>query len=142
MSYTADFLTGVATDLNTASIGIWRPAGGYMASETAIAMSRMPADPDRAICLTAYTIDMYPDQAVATLRLQVRSRGNRNAPLDATALDEQTLAYLQGLQNRLYGTCQVNHVLLFSSIPMGADDLDRWEISTNYTVDVSNPSRE
>ena len=143
MSYTGDLVTGVAQDLENAGVGVYRSDGSvYPAGETAIVAMLMPAAPDRCVVLTAYTIDASPDQAYGVLRLQARSRGNRNDPLDATSLDDQVRTYLQGMQHRQYGTFMANHIYLFSSIPLGHDDSDRWEISTNYTVDASNPAAE
>jgi len=139
----ADLVTGVLQDLENAGVGVYRSDGSaYLTGETALVAMLMPAAPDRCVVVTAYTIDASPDQATETLRLQTRSRGARNQPLDAGTLDKQVRTVLQGLQHRQYGGCDANHILIFSSIPLGHDDSDRWEISTNWTVDASNPAAE
>jgi len=139
-----DFLTGIATAINTAGIGVYDPARTWTAADTATAVvfASMPPFPDRCIVLTAYTIDASPDQAYGSLRLQVRSRGLPGNVLDAADLDELTFKLLQGLQHQRFGAVDVNQILIYSSMPMGMDDSQRWEQSTNYAVDTSNPAAE
>lgn len=144
MSQVADLLAGVGSDLTSAGIGIYDEARVWTDADTqsAITMVRMPAEPDRAIALTAYYLDAGPDEAIAQLRLQIRCRGSRNAPLDPGDIDEQVSALLRRLTDRAYGSVTVNQFVYYSSIPLGPDDADRWEQSTNWTVDTSDPSRE
>lgn len=141
MSFTTDFLTGIAQQLHDAGIGTYRPTTSYLAGETAIVFMDMPTAPDRAIVLNAYSPGATdsPNVPVSLIALQARIRGNPGQPLDPVAIKDAVYNLFHGLSHRTYGTCHVNQILHQSTIPNGKDDSKRWEVSINFYADVDLP---
>jgi hypothetical protein len=141
VSFTTDFLTGVAQQLHDAGIGTYRPDTPYLAGETAIVFKDMPTAPNRAIVLNTYSpgADDNPHVPVSLIALQVRIRGNPGQPLDPDGTRDQVYNLLHGQEHRTYGTCHANQILHQSTIPNGKDDSKRWEVSINFYADVDLP---
>lgn len=142
MSATGDLLDGLATDLNTAGIGVYLTTVGafYAPTDTAITKTFMPDDPDRCITLTAYKAGGdSPNQPLGQINVQSRVRGLPDNADDAVNLDDVVYQLFQGMTDRTYGTAHVIQMLHKSSIPAGQDLRNRFEISTNWTLDVNYP---
>lgn len=140
MSNDVDVMTGLAQLLDDAGVGTYRPSGTYAADETAIVFVKMPAAPDRCICITAYTYANWPDEPEDQQRIQIRCRGARNDMLDASRLRGAVYDQVHGLTNRNFGSVHATQILQQSSVPMGVDDSDRNEFADNYTADVDVPA--
>lgn len=140
MSNDVDVMTGLAQLLDALGVATYNPTGHYGASDTAIVFKSMTADPDRVVCLTAYTYANMPDWAVDQIRVQIRCRGARTNNTDADVLAGAVYDQLHGRSNFDLGAVHVDQMLQQSSVPMGIDDSDRWERADNYTLDVSVPA--
>lgn len=110
------------------------PGGGresVEAGDIPIFVNYFQAEPDTAILLTLYPLEVSPhdDQPVTQWRLQTRVR----APLDACVLSSQVINALLRPLGWWAGT-SIQHVTHESTIPMGHDQVGRDEVSTNYTI--------
>lgn len=141
MSQDVDVLTGLAQTLHDAAAAVYRPASPYLAGETAVVFGDMPDTPDRCVTLTLYgPSDDHPDQPLGVRRVQVRSRGLPGDYLDAVALDDACFQALHGLTHAQWGATHANQVLRASGAPLGQDPAQRWDISSNYVLDVDTPA--
>lgn len=140
MTNLVDIMTGLAELLDGAGIGDFSPTAAYAAGDTAIALKNMPADPDRAIVITAYLVDAQPAMHLDQVNVQIRTRGAPDDTTDVDVLADQVYAFCQGLTYVQLGGVTVNQMILKSSIPMGIDQNNRWERSDNYTLDVDVPA--
>jgi hypothetical protein len=87
LTYNVDFLDGLATLIQSAGIGTYRPTGVYLPGETAITIGVTPSEPDRNITITTYPI-ADSDLTTVTTGLQVRIRGGRD-PREAEGIADQ-----------------------------------------------------
>lgn len=142
MSADRDLLIGIAQRLEDAGAATYRSdSTPYLPGETAVVFGTMPDTPNRVVCLALYgPSDDHPDLALGVRRLQVRSRGNPGSYLDAVDLDEACFNALHGLTHQQWGAAHANQVLRISGVPLGQDALKRWEISSNYQLDVDPPT--
>lgn len=140
MSVTTDLLTGLATLISGAGIGVtYRPSAPYLASDTGVFFKTMPAAPDRVVVLNAISMSDMVTVAVGRLLVQVACRGLRNNALDVDSLADSIAAQLHGRIDLTLGTAHVIQILRDSTIPMGQDDSDRQERVDKYWVDVDYP---
>lgn len=140
MSADVDLLEGLAAALHAAGAAVWRPDTAYLPAETAITLGGLPDAPHRAVALALYgPSDDHPDQAAGVRRLQVRVRGIPGKYRDAVDLDDACFNALHGLTHQQFGAAHANQVLRVSGVPLGMDDTRRWEISSNYEIDVDTP---
>ena len=140
MSADTDLLDGLAQALHDAGVAIWRTDAPYAAGETAIVLGGMPQSPHRAVALALYgPSDDHPDQAYGIRRVQVRVRGLPGSYRDAVDLDDACFHALHALTHQQWGDAHANQVLRISGVPLGQDDAKRWEITSNYQVDLDTP---
>lgn len=124
----------VATMLNDAGAGIWRPDGpAYAAAEIGIHYGAIPVSPDQGIGLTIYNTDDDVVVGTKTRWLQARTRGLKGRSDGADALSATVFAALQGVTHRA-GIALMHRV---SSLPLGADENGRQERSDNYRILLS-----
>lgn len=141
MSATSDLLYGLAQFLAAAGVATYRADGSaYLGSETAVVFALMPQEPDRVVCLTDYTLSDDAANPWSQVRVQVRTRGLPNDPMDVRALRDAVYDALQSEAALTFGTVTVAQVLRVSSIPLGLDDNRRYELADNYTLDVQLPA--
>jgi hypothetical protein len=142
MSITLDLLDGIGQLL--AGAGLVRyplPAGtAYASGDTGLALARTPAEPDRCVTLTDYTLSDDAGNPWSQIRVQVRTRGLPNRPDDVWALRDGIYTLLQSQQAVTFGTVTVAQFLRVSSIPMGQDSNMRFEYADNYSCDVQVPA--
>lgn len=133
------FMDGVAAYLAAHEVGDYTDPYTPHADDanTVIDLRMMAPDPDRAVCVTAYLVDAYPDRPLDQANLQIRSRGTRDDLLDGDRLGDQCFDLLQGLVGMIFGPLEVLQILFKSSIPMGIDASNRAERSDNYVVDLN-----
>lgn len=139
MSFTGDLLDGVAALLAGAGAGTYRPAGAYQPGETAIVFAAMPQTPDRAIVLSTYDVADDASLSDSVIGLQVRCRGGAD-PHDVEAIAGAVFDQLHGRTAYQAGTVRVVQSLRQSGTPLGRDDNNRWEHSSNYYLTVHRPS--
>ena len=130
MSYTASLLDGIASLLNEADVGVFRPDGVIEDDETGIFRAVMPDQPDRAIALTAYPVQ-DDDTTDAITGVQIRMRAGR----DPDALDNIQDAVFDALHNRR--SYRLNGVYIALSYRqsqawIGQDTHGRMELTANY----------
>ena len=141
MSVTSDLLTGIATMLASAGIGVTYSTNGvYSANQTGIYMKVLPQSPDRAVSLTAVAIGDNITLPTGRMMVQVRGRGVPNGPLDVDDLVDNIFTVLHGTTNLTFGTAHVTQMNRNVSVPMGMDGLKRWERVDQYFLDVDMPS--
>lgn len=140
MSFTRDLLAGLAADLQDAGVGVYRPAGGYLATDTAIVYGDLPPTPDRCIALTAYASVDLAGVNLSMIRVQFYLRGTPGDSLDVVDLNDALFLALQCLEHRQYGAAHMVQALRVSSVPMGIDGSRRSELAANYELDVNTPA--
>lgn len=141
MSVTRDLLTGLGAELAAAGVGVTASGAPFDPAATAIVYSAVPQDPDRVVILSAYRLGGDdPAHPVSQINVQVRTRGRAGAAADVDVLDDAVHDVIQGLTDRAYGSCHVTQALLKSSLPLGRDDNNRYERSSNYTFDCDVPA--
>lgn len=140
--YITDLLTGLATELANAGVGVYPPSGPqYAPTDIGIGIGLLPEQCPRAIMLTPYgALDYYAELTEGTQGIQVWYRGAPDDLLSAVSLQSAGFTALQGLKNRQYGLCHVGLVSRKSSLPMGVDGQRRYEISDNYSIDLNTPT--
>lgn len=134
---------GVAELLATAVPSLtWRADGSvYQAGETAVVIGKMPASPDRCVALTPYPLSDDPALSDSTVGLQVRCRGERGSTVDASDLDDLIADQILGLYPvDLTGGIRVTTLMRRSGVPLGVDDENRPEQTSNYELGVWRPS--
>lgn len=141
MSADSDILTGLADVLATAGIAVHRADGSaYVDGETAVFFGSPLDSSPRCVTLTAYGADAdAPKQALSRRNVQVRSRGLPGQYLDAVDLDQAVFDALQGLQGVPLGSVWLIQCLRRSQVPMGVDAAYRWEVASNFVLDVNPP---
>jgi hypothetical protein len=126
----------VAQLLDDASVGTYRPAGGYQTGDTApIFFSRMPATPDRCIVVTT-----YPRPAPHEHGVQVRCRGAAKGNVSAEDLADAARTALHDLTNLTRGNTVVDLLSFVSGGRLGFDAADRDEVALNFRAVTSDPS--
>jgi len=141
-SPTLDLLDGIGQTLAAAGLVTYPLGAGatYAPTDTALASARMPADPDRCVVLTDYTLSDDAANPWSQIRVQVRTRGLPNRPDDVWALRDGVFQVLQSMSALTFGTVTVAQCLRVSSIPMGQDANLRFMYADNYTFDVQVPA--
>lgn len=138
--WTRDLLVGLAQDIAAAGVGVYRPAGGYVPSDTAVVFGDLPTAPDRCIGLTAYASLDEVAVNLSSVRVQFYLRGAAGNSMDVVDLNDDLFAALQGLGGRQYGAAYLVDARRVSAVPMGVDGSRRSEISANYELDVNTPA--
>jgi hypothetical protein len=142
MSETFDLLDGIGQMLAAAGLVTYPLAAGaaYAPTDTALTFARMPADPDRCVVLTDYTVGDSAANPWTQIRVQVRTRGLPGRPDDVWTLRDGIYQLLQSAQARTFGSVTVAQCLRVSSIPLGQDANLRFMYADNFTLDVQLPS--
>lgn len=130
MSYTNDLLNGLATLLDDAAIGVFRPDGVIETGETGLFRSVMPDQPDRAIAINDYPV-ADDDTTNAITGVQFRMRAGR----DPDAIGDMADAVFNALHNRRHYEVGGIHVALSwrqSQAWIGQDVHGRMELTSNF----------
>lgn len=141
MSTTSDLLYGVAQFLADAGVATYRADGSkYQTGETGVVFALMPQTPDRVVCLTDYTLSDDAANPWSQARIQVRTRGLPDDPMDVRALRDDVYDTLQSAADLTFGSVTVAQILRVSSIPLGVDTNNRFELADNYNFDLQLPA--
>ena len=132
---TTAVVTAVNQLLATASVGVWRPAGGYTAAEVGLFYGPIGSVPDRAVGVTCYTQTDDILTGRSDRFIQVRCRGHRGAPNGADQLADAAFIALHGV----YHTSGFARITRTSTAPLGADTNGRQERTDNYQLIIDNP---
>jgi hypothetical protein len=135
-------LVGIATELNDAGIGVYDPDRTWTSSDTEWAVvvgNRIPQDPSKVILLGAYDIRDDPKLNDSTKGVQFRLRGDDD---QQTVLDKSGDIFnlFQGLHDTTLNGVPVVLMTRQSGLPLGPDEQDRIEYSTNWWVQISDPT--
>lgn len=140
MSFTSDLLTGLASYLASAGIGVtYRPSAPYLASETGVFFGQYPTAPNRCIVLTAYAVTDQPKIAASRVRVEFALRGIPGDSLDVGNLGDDIFGVMQGLEHQQWGTAHMVQALRAISNATGVDDSKRSTRSDSYNLDINTP---
>lgn len=120
----------------------WLPDGSaYELSATGVFLIRMPATPDRAVLLTLYGFGDDPTLSNSSKNLQIRTRGAGDDSTDALNLNTACGRVLLGRYPRTVGdSIEIQKIRRTSQGPLGIDDLQRAEHTSNYELGVYEPT--
>lgn len=139
--YESDLLTGLAQHLDDAGAATYRPAGGYLSTETAIVFGDLPTSPDRAVALSLYASRDLIEQNLSMIRVQVMMRGAVNSSLDLGPLAVAIFDALHAAVALDFGTAHVVQCQRISTVPLGMDGNKRYLRADSYELDVNTPAR-
>lgn len=138
MSTTTDLLDGVAGMIVAGVAGTSYNLNAPTVNG-GIVQKLMPASPDRVVTLTAVNQGDDITLPSGQVMVQVRGRGLPNIPSDVDDLLDSIFTVLHGTTNLVFGTVTVVQMNRKVSVPMGMDDLKRWERIDQYYLDVDFP---
>jgi hypothetical protein len=132
----SEAIVALAGILAARGVGVWKPAGGYTAAETAIFYGPIGTTPDRAIGITRYggSPDATYDGDPGPRLIQVRVRGLPGNPVSADDLADAVDAVLR----RMTRTAGLSSAWASGPLPLGADGSRRTELSLNYAVTLED----
>jgi hypothetical protein len=150
--FTTTLLTCAAQHLEDAGVGTWSPDGAYVKTDTGIFLKAIPGTTnvgDQAYCLASYAVtdeatdpDDHGLDVVAGL--QVRSRGTKD-PRVSDDMDDAVFDVLHGARSLLLGAAPtvipVQVIWRTSRAELGQDATGRWEITSNYYLQLTRPTR-
>lgn len=140
MGVATDIFNGVRDVLLASGLGItFNDAGTYAANETGILAKTMPATPDRVVVISVVPLEDELAVPSGRVMVQLRYRGVPNRPLDVDDLGDSVKPFLHGLTNVTFGTVKVQQMVRQLSVPMGQDELKRWERADQFYLDVEYP---
>ena len=140
MSLVGDLSTGLAQYLSDNGVGVYKPGGGYVSTDTAIFIKSLGEQPDRAIGITAYATVDEVKITNTRFRVQFWSRGAANNTLDVDDIGDAIFNLIQGMEHVQFGTVHVVQAFRVSSSTLGTDSNQRTERSDNYEFDTNVPS--
>lgn len=142
--FQTNLLAGIATALQTASLGTYNASGVYTTAQTGIVLFKMPEAPDRIITLTTYPVSDHPSLSDSVIGLQVRTRWGGINPTLVTDLDDGIFAFLHGKENWTVGSGATAVFIVRcdsqSAVSLGQDANNRWSFSHNYYLATHRPS--
>lgn len=141
MAYDLDLLTGIARELDTAGIGVWKPETAYADDDVAITLDALPESPGTAIALSAYTLTDDPVEGANVTGLQVRSRAAaRDDSRPGRELADAIFLFLHGRWAWTLPTgLHVVQIGRRSHVSGGQDQNGRWSIIQNFHADLHVP---
>jgi hypothetical protein len=140
VSWTTDFLDGLAQHLEDAGVGTFHSTGvPYTAAQTAIVFDQVPTNPDRLIVLTAYGGGDDPTLSQGEVMVQARFRGTTD-PRTVVLIEDAAFGALHNLPRTDLGGVKVAAAWRTSFAYMGADANGRHERVSNYRFLVHRPT--
>lgn len=140
MATTEDIFDGSAKLIQAAGLGRYIPATDttsvFQASDTAIVRGRLPASPDRAVSLRPVPVIADVISPLATVMLQVLTRGTQNNASDAAILAGAVKDQLLGLTDVWFGPTHIIQVRFGGAVDLDPDESERDVWSTKFLVDV------
>jgi hypothetical protein len=137
VSVTNDILTGYSNLIASASLGVFKTSGVYLASDLGIYWKIMPDAPDRVIVLNLIPLTDEVNMPLGRSILQIAARGARNKPIDVDDILDPIFDLLQNRTNDIFGATTVVQCLRMGSTPMGQDENVRFERADKYDLDLS-----
>ena len=137
MGHTSSIVTGLAELLDSAGLGVYRPDGVYVDSETGIFLHRLPESPDRAYAITPYPVE---DTGLTDVTdgLQIRMRAGPD-PNEVIDMADAVRDLLHMRENTLVGGVRLSLIWRQSQAPMGQDPHGREELTSNYYARSNRP---
>lgn len=136
MGTTEDVFTGVATRLDTASIGRYIPQGVYAPTDTPVVRGGLPSDPDRAIAVRVMPAVADVADPFGTFLIAFLVRGLPNDYADSANLTDAVRGNLLGLTDTWFGSTHVVQVRFAGQIDLDEDDANRTRWSLKLLADV------
>jgi hypothetical protein len=137
-----DLLTGLAALIQGRNLGVYAPGSAYdpLDSRAAITLYKVPQEPDRIICLSAYPVDDALGAPNSTIGVQIITRWNGTDPRPVDDLDDAIFGVLQQYHGTLSTGVRVAHIWRVSGTPLGPDEGGRHSKSSNYYVSAFWPT--
>lgn len=134
--FQTEFLTAIATLLDSAGVGTFKTSGTYTSAETAITFDQLPTDPDRAIAINLYPVtDSGNTDSVQGIQFRIRGpRNDRRFVKDTT---DQIFDALHDLKHTTWGNTPVVRVYRNSGANLPFDSNNRQEATQNYYAQIS-----
>jgi hypothetical protein len=140
MATTADLFNGIATLLQTASVGRYIPKSDttsvYSPGDTAIVRAKLPTSPDSAIALRIMPTSADVSSPFSTFLMQALVRGLPNDADSASNLADAVRDNLLGLTDAWFGDTHVVQIRFSGQVDLDADDSDRDMWSVKLLIDV------
>lgn len=131
-------LVGFAQILADAGVGVWDVNRTWTDTDTqvAIIVGAVPQDPTQVVVLAHYAVRDDPRFNDSTVGIQIRIRGD-DQPQTVQDRNDAIFGLLQGMHDTIVGGVPVVLVSRNSSLPMGPDQNNRLEYSSNFYVEVA-----
>lgn len=139
-SYESDVLQGLAQYLANVGAFAYKPAGGYLPTDTAAVFGELPTAPDRAVGITLYNSVDAVQESFSSVRVQFMFRGSANNSLDVGDAAAAVFANLHNLKGVWFGSTFLVQALRVSTVPLGLDANKRSLRSDNYQLDINPPT--
>lgn len=143
--WTRKLLTGLAEHCAAAGIGVWKP-DGYDGADWAITHLAMPDKPDHALCITPYLPTNRLDTALASLRVQFRTRAPAGDPLRALDDQDDLFDFWHRHAAADFDGVRVSRFARVSLLELGKDAAGRMEFTSNFELTglrwLQNPAAE
>lgn len=139
MSTPADVMKGLAGFLDEQGVAKYRETTAYQPGEIPVTIKRLPANPDKAVAVTAYSTDDELILPVRTVYVQFRFRA-AGARTDVDDFAEEVFDILQGKHNfALPNGVVVSRARRVNAAPLGVDENGRDERADNYELIIQRP---
>jgi hypothetical protein len=142
VDWTEALLNGFGAWLMAQGVARFAETGPYPstpAGKPPLALGGMPANPDLAYAVTAYSVSDDPNLSDSVTGLQVISRGTEDRRI-AQRLDDAVFNVLHGARSLTWGGVPVVVVVRRSGTSLGQDGNRRWEHVSNYWATVARPT--
>lgn len=137
MGFTDDLLTGLALDLDTASVGVWNDTGIYQPDEIGIVIGRLPDQPSNIIALAPYGVDDSNVDGDDTIGVQVKTRRDGQDPRPGIDLADAVFEHWHSAHDlTLPNDVFVKQMLRRSWVSGGIDDSNRATTIQNFYVQL------
>lgn len=142
VTYTRDFLTGVAELLDGAGVGVWSPSAPVPDGATAITIKRQGDQPDRCVTLTPYVPRATEGRDLTVLGVQAICRGLPGDPLDVDDLADAVYNALHELTDEQIGYASVGISWRASHGHLDVDANGRYRTTSNFYFATSQPASQ
>lgn len=130
MTYNVDFLDGLASLMDAAGVGVYKPTGVYDPADKSITFGLTPLAPDMNFTITTYPVN-DTDLTTVTTGVQFRIRGDRD-PRTAEGMADDLYNLLHNRRHYKLGPISVELSWRQSAAWLGQDTDQRTERVENF----------
>lgn len=132
--WTTELLTDIAAYAAAGALGVWNPAGDYMAGQIGIFLHAVPSSPDQIVALADYGLIDEDGTGDVTVLVQARIRGQANRPTTAKDLRDAWRDRFNGLEHVDFGGTHITQMFATPGAELGFDQNNRLELTVNFTL--------